>query len=129
MTRAILDSSAVIAFLKREQGGAKVREVITGAQICTVNIAEVVGHFVRNGTPMHVVDTMLKPFSQAIVGADDALARKAGSLQAFTSSAGLSLGDRFCLAVAIRENLPAWTADRQWMKVADAIGVEVVLIG
>jgi PIN domain nuclease of toxin-antitoxin system len=49
-------------------------------------------------------------------------------LRAATAEAGLSLGDRFCLALALREGLPAWTADRQWRTVAEAIGVEIVLI-
>lgn len=42
--------------------------------------------------------------------------------------AGLSLGDRFCLALARRDGLPALTADKQWHTVADAAGVAVTVI-
>jgi ribonuclease VapC len=38
----------------------------------------------------------------------------------------LSLGDRFCMALARNAGRPAWTADRAWLDVA--VGVEVVLI-
>ena len=39
-----------------------------------------------------------------------------------------SLGDRFCLALALRDGLPAWTSDQNWKKVADAAKVKVVTI-
>ena len=52
----------------------------------------------------------------------------AGRLRAQTSEAGLSLGDRFCLALALRDGLPAMTADKQWRVVADAVGVQIVVI-
>jgi PIN domain nuclease of toxin-antitoxin system len=37
-------------------------------------------------------------------------------------------GDRFCLALAKQKNLPAWTADKGWKRIAAAAGVEVVTI-
>ena len=52
----------------------------------------------------------------------------AGHLRPATRSAGLSLGDRACLALASALNLPALTADRGWLAVADAVGVQVDLI-
>ena len=45
-----------------------------------------------------------------------------------TASAGLSLGDRYCLALAQRDVLPAWTGDTQWNLVAGEAGVKVVQI-
>ena len=45
-----------------------------------------------------------------------------------TRSAGLSLGDRLCLALAQRNGNGALTADRMWLKVAEAVGVVVELI-
>jgi len=56
------------------------------------------------------------------------LARIAGGLRAVTAEAGLSLGDRFCMALASRDRLPAWTADKQWRTISDAVGVQVVII-
>ena len=48
--------------------------------------------------------------------------------RAVTAEAGLSLGDPFCLALARRDGLPAFTADKQWRTVADAAGVTVAVI-
>jgi PIN domain nuclease of toxin-antitoxin system len=45
-----------------------------------------------------------------------------------TRRAGLSFGDRVCLALAKREGLPAVTADSAWTRIADAVGVKVQLI-
>jgi PIN domain nuclease of toxin-antitoxin system len=52
------------------------------------------------------------------VAADEALAWEARALRSVTSSAGLSLGDRFCLALAKRVELPAYTADGAWKNIA-----------
>lgn len=63
-----------------------------------------------------------------VVAVDAALAEEAARLQPATASAGLSLGDRFCLALAKREQLPAITADKIWSTIAGAIGVKVTVI-
>ncbi len=128
MTAIVLDASALLAMLKDEAGGAKVASAIDGARISAVNYAEVVSHFVHAGMPLHEVDAMLAPLPMVVVEADAALARSAGGLRRVTADARLSLGDRFCLALAARDRLPAWTADRQWRAIAEAAGAEIVVI-
>ena len=64
----------------------------------------------------------------AVFSPIEALAWEAGALRALTAEAGLSLGDRFCLALAKREGVPAYTADQAWKKVADAAKVKVTVI-
>ncbi|WP_296222093.1 type II toxin-antitoxin system VapC family toxin [uncultured Sphingomonas sp.] len=124
----VLDASALIAMLKGEKGAAKVAGAIAGARVSSINYAEVVSHFVHAGMPPHEVDAMLQPLPMEVVAADRALATLAGRLRSVTAEAGLSLGDRFCLALAQRDGLPAWTSDQSWKKVADAAGVKVVAI-
>lgn len=124
----VLDASAIIAMLKGERGAAKVASAIAEARVSSVNYAEVVSHFVHAGMPERQIDAMLDPLPMTIVSADKALAQLAGRLRASTVDAGLSLADRFCLALARRDGLPAWTSDQNWKKVADAIDVKVVAI-
>ncbi len=93
-----------------------------------INLAEVISHFMHAGMPQAEVEAMLRPLPMTIVDADSDLARRAGYLRAATAAAGLSLGDRFCLGLAQRYGLPAVTADRQWPTIADAAGVQVMLI-
>ncbi|RBP17339.1 PIN domain nuclease of toxin-antitoxin system [Roseiarcus fermentans] len=128
MTEVVLDASALIALLKDEPGGAKVAGVLRAACMGAVNFAEVVSHFVHAGMPPHAVDAMLAPLPLRIVEADAALARAAGGLRKITADAGLSLGDRFCLALAVKKCAPAWTTDRQWLAISERIGAEVILI-
>jgi ribonuclease VapC len=124
----VLDASALIAMLKGEKGSAKVAGAIAGARVTSVNYAEVVSHFIHAGMPAPEVDAMLQPLPMDVVAADSALATLAGRLRAVTANAGLSLGDRFCLALAQREGLPAWTSDRNWKTIESAAGVKVVAI-
>ncbi|WP_426291495.1 type II toxin-antitoxin system VapC family toxin [Sphingomonas sp. TWP1-3-1] len=124
----VLDASALIAMIKGEKGSAKVAAGIAGARVSSVNYAEVVTHFIHAGMPEREVDAMLDPLPLTVVPTDKALAQIAGRLRAVTAEAGLSLGDRFCLALARRDGLPAWTSDQNWKKVADAVEVKVVTI-
>ena len=128
MTSAVLDASAIIALLKGERGASKVAGVIAEAAVGVFNQAEVVSHFVRLGAPVEEIRVMLGALPYTIVAADEALAWEAGELWSATSTVGLSLGDRFCLALAKRMEVPAYTADRAWKEVASAAGVRVTLI-
>ena len=128
MSEVVLDASALLALLRDEPGADKVADAIADARMSSVNFAEVVSHFIHAGMPAGEVDAMLKPLPMAIVDADHGLATTAGRLRAATAEAGLSLGDRFCFALARRDGLPALTADKQWRTVADAAGVSVAVI-
>jgi len=128
VNEVVLDASALLALLKGEPGSAKVANVLASARIGVFNYAEVLSHFVRLGMPVPEVDAMLDPLPLTVEPADKALARIAGGLRAITAESGLSLGDRFCLALALRDGLPAWTADAAWKNIASAVGVEVVTI-
>lgn len=128
MTEAVLDASAIIALLKGERGGSKVEGVVADAMVGIFNQAEVVSHFVHLGAPLHEVRAMLGALPYTVAPADEALAWEASALRAATSAAGLSLGDRFCLALAMRIGVPAYTADRAWKEVAVTVGAKVVTI-
>lgn len=128
MSLMALDASALLALLLDEPGAPKVAEHIAEARMSSVNYAEVVSHFIHAGMPPDQVDAMLRPLPMTIVDADQALATLAGRLRSVTADAGLSLGDRFCLALARRDGIPALTADRQWRTVAEAAQVTVSII-
>lgn len=128
MSAFVLDASALLAMLREEAGGDKIADALGEARMSVVNFSEVVSHFVHNGMPPNEVDAMLQPLPIALVPANADLSRLAGHLRASTAEAGLSLGDRFCLALALMEKLPAWTSDRHWSAIADQVGVKVVAI-
>lgn len=128
MTECVLDASALIALLRDEPGAERVAARLAGSAISVANLSEVIALFARGGAAPPAIHAVLDPLPIARVPMDEALAYDAGMLQPLTRSAGLSLGDRICLALARRLAVPALTADRAWLGVAAAVGAEVVAI-
>ncbi|WP_230772498.1 PIN domain-containing protein [Sphingomonas sp. Leaf4] len=124
----VLDASALLALLRGEAGAKKVEGALAGARMSVVSMAEVASHYHKIGMPDDAVDRMLRSLPITLVPADAALARDAARLSAQALEGGLSLGERFCLALARRDALPAWTADRTWKEIAAAAEVKVVAI-
>ncbi len=125
MPDAVLDASALLALLQDEPGSERVLATLPGALISAVNLSEVVAKLTETGMPAADIQRSLR-LSIEVVPFDDELAVRAGLLRPVTRSAGLSLGDRACLALAASRSLPALTTDRAWKSVAT--GVEVVVI-
>ena len=114
MPEAVLDASAVLALLQGEPGGETIEPVLTECVISTVNLSEVIAKLVENGidgaTAVRLTEAQpFRPIDHTL-----GLARITGTLRAETRRAGLSLGDRACLALALALNLPVFTADRAW---------------
>lgn len=128
MSGPVLDASAILALLKGERGATKVAGVIADAAVCAVNQAEVVSHYIHLGASFDDVRAMLGALPYRVVAADEGLAWDAGELRRVTMTAGLSLGDRFCLALARRSGAPVYTADKAWKDIAGDSGVKVIVI-
>jgi ribonuclease VapC len=128
MSKSVLDASALLALLLQEPGAEIVKGVIGDAAVSAVNIAEVVGHFAKFGADHGTIQTMLSVLPLTIMPADEALSFAVGMMRPTTAHLGLSLGDRYCLALAKSLGARAVTADRDWVKVAKILSVDVVLI-
>lgn len=94
----------------------------------TVNLAEVVGHYARHGATAGGIAEVLAPLPIEYFPLDTALAHQIGLLLPATRSAGLSMDDRACLALARLLGMPAVTADRRWAEVAETTNIAVTLI-
>ena len=64
--------------------------------------------------------------SDPVQSVSGALGELAGRLRDDTRHLGLSLGDRFAVALARERSLPLVTADRHWERLE--VGVRVILI-
>ena len=128
MTDVVLDASALLALLLDEPGGDKVKAMLDGALLGAVNLAEIVSHYAKLGAARADIEVLLQPLPVRVVPIDERLSYEAGMLRPVTLRAGLSLGDRYCLALAKREGVPAVTAERRWPDIAAAAGVTVDLI-
>ncbi len=123
---AVLDASALLAYLQREPGAGSVRAVLGGAIMSTVNWTEVVQKAAGSESEaaelqvgLESLGLVLEPFSATQAGI-------AGSLRGSTAEFGLSLGDRACLALAIEKGERILTADRIWTRLPLGVGIEVI---
>jgi PIN domain nuclease of toxin-antitoxin system len=125
LSEAVLDSSAVLALIFNEPGAATVKSALPDALLSTVNLAEIITKLVDKGLPAEVARAAVEVLGAEIVDFDFAQACLTGELRTATRSAGLSLGDRACLALAAKRNLPAMTADTAWGRLEN---FDVILI-
>jgi ribonuclease VapC len=108
-----------------EPGAEHVEPHVPGG---TANLGEVVAKLRDLGIAEADVDEIIAAMQLDVHGHDLGAALAARHLRPATRSAGLSLADRACLALARTLRLPALTADRGWLGVADAVGVRIELI-
>jgi PIN domain nuclease of toxin-antitoxin system len=121
----ILDASALLAFLLAERGKERVAEALMeGAVMTTVNFAEVVTKYVLRGAKERAA-TLLERIPLTLVAVDEDLALRSALMADLTRPAGLSMGDRICLALGQRTGQTVLTADRSWLDIAAAIGAVV----
>jgi ribonuclease VapC len=122
----VLDASAVLAFLRDEEGGARVGALMDGAVVSAVNLSEVAAKLSDFGMPPIPVAEALRQFSAISADFDADQALVAGMLRYHTRAKGLSLGDRACLALAQTTGRIALTADRAWLGLDIGVSVEAI---
>jgi PIN domain nuclease of toxin-antitoxin system len=122
----VLDASAVLAAMLREPGSDSVNARLDDSVICSVNAAEIVSKLLDKGYPKADVLDQFTALRLAVIDFDEGLALLAGTLRPSTRRKGLSLGDRACLALAIREDATALTADRSWTDLDVGCKIEVI---
>ena len=126
--KIVLDASALLALLNREQGQEKVAAVMDQATMNTVNLAEVITKLARLGIPATEIELILAGLNIDTVDFDLSMAALAGNLIIQTQEFGLSLGDRACLAFAESQGYSVMTADTAWKNVQSLLSIEVMLI-
>lgn len=126
---SILDSSAIIAFLRNEAGHERIKDaLIAGAAVSAANLAEVATVLVRDNASEEEARSILEDLPVSVLDVTNDIAIEAGLMFARTRRFGLSLGDRICLATSLREARAVLTADRVWSQVGPLVGVTVEVI-
>lgn len=121
-----LDASALLAVLLDEPGADVVSVLLGEAGISAVNYSEVAGKLLDRAARPETVARALAPYAPLVEPFDLALAEQAALLRPATRRAGLSLGDRACLALATAHAAVAVTADRAWADLD--LGVTITVI-
>lgn len=119
----VFDASAIIAILFNEAGAQTALQSLAGAQVSTVNVAETIGDFVKRGRSSAEALSVIETLNLTFVSPDAEQARRAGEMQPIK---GLSLGDRFCIALAQSVGAPVVTSDRAWAQAPIGVPVELI---
>jgi PIN domain nuclease of toxin-antitoxin system len=128
----VLDASALLAYLGNETGADVVADAIAaGATISTVDLAEALSTLADRGRDPATVATELTQRGlldgaitiEPFIAADSI---EAARLRPLTRSAGLSLANRACLALARRLAVRLLTADQAWSGLDVGVEVEVI---
>jgi ribonuclease VapC len=123
---SVLDASAVLALILQESGREVVADVVReGAYLSAINLSEVITRLLDLGYSAAAIQADLEALELDVVELDRDIAWRVGLLRPATRHAGLSLGDRCCLALAGVLGLSVLTADRRWTDLN--VGVKVIL--
>lgn len=126
----VLDASAVLALLFNETGSELVarhlqqNHCIVGAG----NYAEIISRLLDRGLAPSEVQAALSELNIHWQDNSKTDGETAGFLRPSTRAAGLSLGDRLCLALAQRLEATVVTSDRAWLDLANALHLTIISI-
>lgn len=130
MSKAVLDASALLAYLYDESGASVVEEALArGAYMSALNWAEVLSKTAELGEDPEDLAVKLEQqglLKQGLIiwplTAEDAvlMAKIDGSTYP------LSMGDRACISLAQRLSLPLLTANKTWQNLALQVKVKAI---
>lgn len=121
---AVLDTSAVLAWLHDEPGADLVQPLLPTAIMSAANWSETWQKLYQHGVDADRATRRLRTLGVRVEPLTETDAVTAATL--WTRKAGLSLGDRCCLALGIRLDLPTVTADTAWADLDLGIPVRTI---
>ncbi|MCJ2032131.1 MULTISPECIES: PIN domain-containing protein [Methylorubrum] len=116
MSAVVFDTSAVIALLRSEPGAAVVAARVGQAAMSAVNLQELVKALILRGLALPVIEEVVQELRLDLYSHDREAAFAAAQITEATRQHGSGLGDRSCMALAIKLGVPVLTTDRAWAK-------------
>jgi PIN domain nuclease of toxin-antitoxin system len=124
--KAVLDASALLAYLQDEPGCEAVEKVLAESCISAVNWSEVVQKSIAAGVEVEGVREDLDALGLIVHDFTSANAEIAAALWTMTKRFGMSLGDRACMSLGMTLNLPVLTTDKDWKRPKLSVRVNVI---
>ncbi len=126
MIEFVLDSSAILAAILGEAGAERIAAARRRARMSVVNYSEVIAKLVDEGLTPAQAEDAAERLGCEVMDADKHRSALAGLLHEKTRRRGISLGDRYCLQLAMELGVPVLTTDRSWTSLD--LGVQVELL-
>jgi PIN domain nuclease of toxin-antitoxin system len=126
MSDVVLDASVLLAAVLEEPGHEAMLALRDPGLVSAVNLAEARARLADAGYDRPSIDTSIGLLNIAVIDFDAEQAVMSADLRPSTRPAGLSLGDRACLALAQKRSAVALTADRAWARLDAPVEVRLV---
>ena len=120
---SVFDTSALLAILYDEAGKENAAKRLDGGVISLVNVAEVVGDLVLQGGDLVGATDIVAKFGLEWLEPTVEQTMRAAGMRVIMD---LSLGDRFCIALAQARGDSIVTADRVWADHDFGVPVELI---
>lgn len=114
--KVILDASALLALIQKEKGAEIVEPLLKYAIMSVVNVAECLTALQRVRIPPQEAMEYISAIIATIIPFDLEQAQLVAELYPHVQHKGLSLGDRACITLGIKLQIPIYTADKIWSK-------------
>lgn len=121
---AVVDASAVLAWLQDEPGADSAEPMLMEGAIGAANWSEVLQKSRQHGVDVGAVSMLLTSFGLHVVDVTVEDAERAAAI--WRRGAGLSLADRLCLALGMRFRVPVATADSRWTTLSDGPEIRAI---
>jgi ribonuclease VapC len=109
----VFDASALLAFLRGEQGATEVEQALQGGGVCgAANWSEVAQKIRAHGRNWDLSRSLLASYGVQVEAVT--LADAEWAARRWSPGLGLSLADRLCMALGDRLDADIWTADQAW---------------
>ena len=112
--------------MQGEPGSGRVADLLPFARISAVNLGEVAAKLHDYGLSESLIAQELATFELPVVPFDEQHALRSGFLRALSRSAGLSMGDRACIATAELSEAIVVTGDRIWASLELPVTIEII---
>ena len=119
----VFDTSAILALLLAEPGHERARAQLANAGASLINVAEAAGKLVQRGSGSDDALSVIGDLGLKWHGVTE---RQVARVAELRSIRDLSLGDRFCIALAESRAEPLVTADRAWANLDISVPLELI---